>query len=410
MKDLLGEKYRRMGFALLFAGMGIVFFYFSLKNFKLVMSACSGLVHILMPFIIGGVLAYLLCPIFNGVTRKTYHLLEHKAKSRRRAFVFAKALGAIAALLFLFGVCAGFFALLVPQLTVSIVQLVEQVPSRLTDLEAWVTDQFGASNPDIVKTINHSIDNASSLVLDFISRKVMPGVDNYADLISQGLIITIRTFINILVGVIAAVYFLLSKEKFKAEFKKMITAVFRRDHAEEIFHFGNFMNRTFGGFINGKIIDSIIIGFICYALMLILGLPYAELCSVIVGVTNIIPFFGPFIGAIPCSVIICVVSPIKAGIFILMIFGLQQFDGNILGPKILGETTGLASFWVMFSIILFGGLFGFVGMIIGVPTFAVIYAYTKRFIEKRLRMKGLPEETAEYKDFNKYDINRKDVL
>ena len=145
-------------------------------------------------------------------------------------------------------------------------------------------------------------------------------------------------------------------------------------------------------------------------LMKILGLPYVALCSTIVGVTNIIPFFGPFIGAVPSAIIICVIDPIKAGEFLIMIFALQQFDGNILGPKILGGTTGLSSFWVMFAIILGGGLFGFLGMILGVPVFAIIYHYFKLYTEKRLRRKGLAEETKDYQEFNKYDIDRRDIL
>ena len=187
-------------------------------------------------------------------------------------------------------------------------------------------------------------------------------------------------------------------------------ALVSRERANEIFEFGNFCNRTFGGFINGKLIDSVIIGIICFVAMTIIDLPYPVLVSSIIGVTNFIPFFGPFIGAVPSTIIICVESPIKALYFIILVIVLQTFDGNILGPKILGGTTGLASFWVMFAIILCGGIFGFVGMILGVPVFAVLYYYSSKFISKKLKRRNLPEDTVNYEEFNKYDIDRKEII
>lgn len=228
--------------------------------------------------------------------------------------------------------------------------------------------------------------------------------------ISQGVIVTLRTLMNMLIGVIVCVYFLNSKELFKAQTKKLIAATMNRKHAENIQDFANFCNKTFGGFINGKLIDSLIIGILCFVLMTIFGLPYAVLVSTIVGITNVIPFFGPFIGAIPSALIICFSSPMQAVYFLLLILALQQFDGNILGPKILGGTTGLASFWVLFAILMGGGLFGFAGMVLGVPVCAVAFYYLNLYLRKRLARRNMPMDTADYQDFNKYDINRKDVL
>lgn len=238
----------------------------------------------------------------------------------------------------------------------------------------------------------------------------LPQIGFYMGQISQGVLVTIRTLVNMAIGVIVCVYFLNSKELFRAQIRKLILAVCSREKSDRIFEFAYYSNRTFGGFINGKLIDSLIIGILCFILMTIFRLPYAVLVSAIVGVTNIIPFFGPFIGAVPSVIIICFESPVQAVYFLILILALQQFDGNILGPKILGGTTGLASFWVLFAILLGGGLFGFVGMILGVPVFAVIYYYAGRYIKTRLKRKHLPTETSEYEDFNKYDINRKDVL
>ena len=177
----------------------------------------------------------------------------------------------------------------------------------------------------------------------------------------------------------------------------------------KIFDFANYCDHAFGGFIRGKIIDSLIIGVICFVAMAILRLPYPVLISAIVGITNVIPFFGPFIGAIPSAIIILMVSPIKTLYFLILVVVLQQVDGNIIGPKILGNTTGLSSFWVLFSIVVFGGLFGFPGMILGVPVFAVIYHYAGLAIRKRLKKRGLHQDTEDYEEYNEYDLSRKDI-
>jgi len=237
----------------------------------------------------------------------------------------------------------------------------------------------------------------------------MPGLGVIMQKISSRVILTLKTLLNLIIGVIVCVYFLNGKDKFKAQIKKVITALFRRDTANEIFEFGNYAHHAFGGFITGKIIDSIIIGVICFISMSIFRLPYPLLISVIVGVTNIIPFFGPFIGAVPSALIILMVSPIQALYFLILVIILQQLDGNIIGPAILGNSTGLSSFWVLFSIVIFGGLFGPVGMIIGVPVFAVIYYYAGKWIRKRLRNKGLEDRTEEYEEYNEYDFGRKEI-
>ena len=174
--------------------------------------------------------------------------------------------------------------------------------------------------------------------------------------------------------------------------------------------FGKICNETFGGFINGKIIDSIIIGILCFFAMTVLKLPMAILISVVVGVTNIIPFFGPFIGAIPSILILLIVEPIAALKFAIMVLVLQQLDGNVIGPKILGKTTKLASFWVMFAIIVGGGLFGLPGMILGVPVFAIIYANTSGAINSKLREKEMPTDTLVYEDFSKYYIDKEEIF
>ena len=201
---------------------------------------------------------------------------------------------------------------------------------------------------------------------------------------------------NFLIGRIIALYLLMSKELFAGQGKKIIYALFEEDNANATIRNIRFVHRTFGGFISGKLVDSLIIGMICFIGMTLLNLPYPLLISLIIGITNIIPFFGPFIGAIPSIILILMVNPLQALYFGIFVFALQQFDGNILGPKILGDKTGLSSFWVIFAITLFGGYWGFVGMVVGVPLFAVLYAAWKAFINRSLQKKGLSTDTNEY--------------
>ena len=410
LKERFDEKYFKFTVSLITAGVAIIVFYFALRELPELRDLWLTLVGILSPFLYGLIMAYLLTPIFNLVTRKTYFNLKPKMENRK-AFLIAKFVASVVSMAFLIAVVSGIIAMLIPQVVSSVMTLIQTTPGRLQDLNDWLsTTIVSTNNPQLIDSLENIINNAYDYLLQFAEEKILPGVDGYVQKISQGLIITVKTFLNILIGLIVCVYFLNGKERFKAQATKAIYAIFRRDKAESIFEFGNFANRTFGGFINGKIIDSIIIGFICYFVMLIMHLPYAALCSTIVGITNIIPFFGPFIGAVPSAIIICVVSPIKALEFLIMILVLQQFDGNILGPRILGNTTGLGSFWVMLAIIFFGGYFGFVGMILGVPICAIVYHYSKRYLEKRLRRKGLDEKTEDYMEFNKYNINRKDIL
>ena len=201
---------------------------------------------------------------------------------------------------------------------------------------------------------------------------------------------------DILIGLIVSVYLLARKDTFAAQSKKIIYSLLPTRYGDLVVEEVRSAYRIMSGFINGKLVDSAIIGVICLICCNILRFPYPALVATIIGVTNIVPFFGPFIGAIPCFFLILLVNPLQAVYFALFVLVLQQFDGNILGPKILGDSTGLASFWVLFSILLFGGLFGFAGMVLGVPVFAMLYSILSRLVARGLRQRGLPVETAQY--------------
>ena len=410
MKKRFTESEIRLGKVLFLAGSGIVAVYFILKNISSVTGLAGSIVSILSPFIIGMVMAYLLCPIYNPLVRKFYRIFGKKLKSKKAALRWAKVLSSLIAVLLIIGVIAAVAMLIIPHVVTSVMGLIEVIPGRIDQVSAWIAELEGnAASDGISAVVGEALDKIYNYVSNFVESTLLPGLGSVMSSVSRGVITTVRVIFNFLIGIIVCVYFLNGKEHFRAQGRKMVISLFSREKAMSIFEFGNFCNRTFGGFISGKIIDSIIIGILCFILMNILGIPYSALISTIIGITNVIPFFGPFIGAVPSVATIFIVDPLKALYFVVLILLLQQFDGNILGPKILGDSTGLGSFWVMFAIIFFGGLFGFFGMLLGVPVFAVIYFYLKRYIDRKLRNKGLPEDTRTYEDFNAYDIDRKEV-
>ncbi len=401
----------KLGLTVFWAGAALIFLYRIIDHFAWVREAVDTVEGILSPFIFGMIMAYLLCPVYNVVVRRMYHLLKDAFQKAKTALRVARVMGTVIALMVLFGIVGGLFALVLPETVRSVMGLVQMLPDRLTDLITWGESTFTAERyPEAAQAVELLISHFRDSFSEWTENDLMPRIGEYMAQISMGVYVTIKTMFNLLIGVIVCVYLLNSKELFRAQIKKFITATMTKEKSDEIFEFAYFTSRTFGGFINGKLIDSLIIGILCFILMSIFNLPYTVLVSTIVGVTNFIPFFGPFIGAVPSALIICMVSPLKALYFLILVLALQQFDGNILGPKILGGTTGLASFWVMFAIIVGGGFFGFTGMVLGVPVFAVFYYYLGRYIKKRLTRRNMPTETAEYMDFNKYDIDRKDVL
>lgn len=411
MKELFRSTYFKFGITVFVSGAALILLFEAVNNWSAVGNGWNTLYTILSPFVYGLIMAYLLCPIYNAVVRRMYHTTKDSFKTRKHSLRYARIMATVVSLITLFCVVGGLFALIIPETIRSITGLVQSMPERVNGLIDWILGMsVNENNPEMAAAIEAIINHTTSSFMDWAETTLLPSLGDYMSKTVLGVWITLKTVLNLLIGVIVCVYFLNIKETLKAQAKKSIIAICSKEHADGIFELANYSDMQFGGFINGKIIDSAIIGVLCAILMSIIGLPYTVLVSTIVGVTNVVPFFGPFIGAIPGTLIILLESPIQAVYFVILIFGLQQFDGNILGPKILGETSGLASIWVMFAILVGGGLFGFPGMILGVPTFAVIYYYWSKFIRKKLRRKNMKEDTAEYLEYNKFDINRKDVL
>ena len=410
MKRLLENKHARLMLMIFIVGALLIIFNQIVGNYESFSEGVGTIKTIVSPFIYGFVMAYLLSPIYNATVRGLYKLLGKYFKNKQRLFSFCKLVASVVAVVCLIGAVAGLIALIVPQVIESLTGILKSLPQRLTQLSALFNDITSKmDNKRLAMKMSEIYAQVQTNLIELAQTKLLPGMGTLVGQVSTQVILTLKTMMNVMIGVMACVYMLNSKERFQGQFKKVILATLPKEKAEAVFDFAKFTNRTFGGFINGKIIDSIIIGIICFILMKIFGFPYPILISAIIGITNVIPFFGPFIGAIPAAIIILLVSPIHALYFLILIFILQQVDGNIIGPTILGNTTGIASFWVLFSIVIGGGLFGFIGMVLGVPVFAIIYYYISRSINKRLEAKGLEFRTDTYEDLNKYKIDKEEL-
>lgn len=259
------------------------------------------------------------------------------------------------------------------------------------------------NNPDLEQTVDEFLVQYSPKLLDYFDTNLLPNINGLVKTLSLSVIGIFKAFWNFIIGFIISIYVLGSKEKFAGQAKKIVYALFDRKTGNEVISTFRFIHGTFIGFIGGKIVDSVIIGIICFICTNIIGTPYAILVSVIIGVTNVIPFFGPWIGGIPSALLVLMVDPLQALYFIILILIIQQFDGNILGPKILGDSTGLSGFWVIFSITIFGGLFGVPGMVVGVPIFAVFYAGVKTIVNRALRKRELPTDLQPYMTVGQID-------
>ena len=352
-----------------------IIFFFLIYRFDGFGSAISTLTGILMPFIYGAVIAYLLKPVCNSIESFLRRFIPEKMNGLINALSVA--------LTILFGLLLVYalVMMIVPQLITSVTTLYYTAQANISKFMYWANHlEFIENNEQIMELLNSAYAALNTNLDTWIKNTLLPSMQNIVSGAAIGVLNVVTVAKNLIIGIIVAVYMLASRKRFVQQGKLVLHSIVRPRWAQLITEEVKYADRMFGGFINGKIMDSAIIGVLCYIGCLIFKFPSALLVSVIIGVTNVIPFFGPFIGAIPATLLILIQNPIKALWFVLFVLVLQQLDGNIIGPKILGNTTGLSSFWVLFAILLFGGLWGFVGMIVGVPLFAVIYDVIKKLV------------------------------
>lgn len=370
-------------------------FYFALLRLTNLSDVFAKIISVLMPVIYGCVIAYLLNPIVKKVDKYLFPFLNKRIKKEESAKKFTRAIGVFLALFILVLLIVILCNLLIPELYFSIRSMIFTLPGQLNDLVTQI-NAMTTGNSTTSEFLKTAVKEGTQMLENWLRTDLLTKTNELMSNLTVGVINVISTVFDILIGMIVSVYILFSKEKFASQCKKGVYAIFSPDHANMILHFTTKSNEIFGGFIIGKIIDSAIIGVLCFFGLSILDMPYVVLISVIVGVTNVIPFFGPYIGAVPSAILIILSDPMKGLYFIIFILILQQFDGNILGPKILGNSTGLTAFWVIVAILLGGGLFGFVGMVMGVPTFAVLYYVVELIINSKLEKKNLPCDSELY--------------
>lgn len=410
MKLQWSKKYIAMGLvAFLVVAASILFLLFLLK-IDVVLSTMSKIFSILMPIILGLSFAYLLNPILVFFEEKCFCKLLKKLLDKNPSSRLPRILSITVTILIVLLCLGGLLSIILPQLAASVKGLFDKIPDYLEAAKNW-GDQTIAGNKMLSSLLGDSldglIDSAQSL-LEKATPTINQLIGNVTDFVIGSAIGVVNGVKNFVLGIIISIYVMFSKEKFAAQTKKILYALFSKQHTDRILRNTRRTHHIFGGFVTGKLLDSLIIGIITFVVLFIVRMPYAVLISVIIGVTNIIPFFGPIIGAIPCALILLFEDPLKALLFVIIIIIIQQFDGNLLGPKILGDSTGLSAFWVIFAILLGGGLFGFLGMLLGVPTFAVIYSLLKTLIEERLKKKNQPSDTLAYMGSSEPEISDKE--
>lgn len=413
MKNKRYQPYLAAGITAFFVITAAIIVNFLIMRHDTVFAFFGMVTHILRPIFMGMVLAFLLLPVQRHIIQFSDALVPRSVSQKpvwRKLLNYIAILLSLALLVLLIYIL---LALLLPQLYWSIIGFIKEIPDHITGLQAWLRT-FWEDNPEIQSAVLYYYNELAASLQQWLSSDILPNLESATTAISwirtevfpslTGMVVGLSTLVaatttlltDLLIAVIVSVYLLARKDIFAAQSKKIVYSLFPPKWGDLVVAETRSAYHILSGFINGKLLDSLIIGIICFFGCTIFKFPYPTLIATIVGVTNVIPYFGPFIGAIPCAILILLVSPMQCIYFVLFILALQQFDGNILGPKILGDSTGLASFWVLFSILLFGGLFGFVGMVLGVPVFAMLYSIIRRLVYLGLRRHGLPIETEEY--------------
>ena len=353
------------------SGILIVLFYLIIKNLPAIGNGIGVMLKALMPFLIGMLLALIMTPLRRWIEKKVMKNVHWRARTKRRV---ATLLCLIVVLL----VLAAFFAIIMPQLISSLKSFAENLQSYIDSIEKALA-KLSVSDPELLDNIQKMIRTGSDQLTSWLT-----GAQGGLTKIISFSVSVVKNIINFFIGLIIMFYLLLDEEKFKHQVKKLAYGAFPEKAGDEIMYVGRLSVRMFNSFIAGKAVDSLIIGIVCWLVVTILQMPYAPMIGFIVGITNMIPVFGPFIGAIPCLIILLIINPWQSLEFLIFIIILQQIDGNIIGPHILGDSMGLPTLWVMFAIIVGGALFGVVGMFLGVPIFSVIYTLVANALNRRM--------------------------
>lgn len=392
------------GLTLLLVVIVCLLIYFALLRLEMISNVIHLILGILKPIIYGFAIAYLLNPIVKKVDEHLIPYINEHFPNSKKAAQISRGTGIFIAVILLISIITALCNMMLPELYKSIWNMVSTVPSQLNTAVDQITKMM-SKDTTTGQLFTNVLMQATDFIQNWMKTDLLEQVNVVMSNLTVGVINVVKELFNGIIGIIISVYVLWGKEVFSQQAKKIVYAIFKPNSANMILHLTIKSNEIFGGFIIGKIIDSVIIGILCFIGLSILKMPYTLLVSVIVGVTNVIPFFGPYIGAIPSAILITLSNPIKGLYFLIFILILQQIDGNIIGPKIIGNSTGLSAFWVVFSILLGGGLFGIPGMILGVPTFAVLSYIVTMLINHNLEKKNLPTESSCYDELSYVDTD-----
>ncbi|MGM9661719.1 MAG: AI-2E family transporter [Oscillospiraceae bacterium] len=393
MKKTL-KGYGLLGLTLFCTAAALLVFYDTVFANKTLLLFLQKLGGALQPIFIGCFIAYLLLPITNSIDGSLRLYARHIGwEGKRPGLLRAVSL----ALTWLLVCIVGYIlvSLILPQVAESVLQLAANMENYYNKVYGWVT-RLLEDNPELAAWVQELFQNYYTNLLDWVRETAVPGAQALVAALSGGIWSFVSFATDLVVGVIVSVYLLYSKESWSAGLRRALRALCSEEWEDRLLRATHRADRIFSGFIRGKILDSAIIGLLCLGGCLLLKIPYAPLVSVIVGVTNVIPFFGPFLGAVPSGLLILLADPLKCLTFIVMIVVLQQIDGNILGPRILGGSTGLSSFWVIVAILVGGKFFGLAGMFFGVPVFACLYSLFGTLVRYRLEKKGMSTELEDY--------------
>ena len=399
MKITINKKYASVAAYVCVSAVIILIFYFAGNNFGKIASAVARFNDVMSPVYYGLIFAYIANPVMVSLEKNVFKFKKERKKLKR-------ALSLLTTYIIILSIITAFFMLLLPQIIDSYNDLYSRIGVFINEISPNVEKFFASINAgessaaslfDIYDKFAEifTVEDITEL-LKTVSQKFYSLFQTHIPNIFNFFSVVFVEFKNIFIGLIFSVYFLGAKEKLCAQIKKIIRCFLSEKSYKSFFEFLEDTDKMFGSFIVGKIVDSLIIGFITFVVLGIIGMPYYPLISVIVCITNVIPFIGPFIGAVPCAFIVLMVSPVYCAIFIVFIFVLQQIDGNYIGPKIIGDAIGLSSLWILFAITVMGGYFGLFGLLIGAPLFAVLYSLIKKYIENRLKARKLPVETSCY--------------
>lgn len=411
MKLKLNNKYVKWGLTAFCVVAASICFYYLVFHINDIIKNIKAIFNVIMPVVFGLVIAYLLTPILNFLERRVINplldLLKIKQSTKRDRWIRAIAI-ILTSVLFFFSIYV-LLAMVISQIVPSIQTIAKNFDVYVKDVTAWLNNLF-EDNKDLREFIVPQFNRLSLELENWLAdtATLLQKSTEVLKTVSLSILGILKGLWNFVIGFVISIYVLASKETFAAQGKKMIYAVFEKASANSVLNSLRFVHKTFIGFFSGKVLDSIIIGLLCFIGTTLMNTPYAALISLIVGVTNIIPFFGPYLGAIPSAFLILIVdlqNPMSCISFIIFILILQQFDGNFLGPMILGDSTGLSSFWVIFAITVFGGLFGVGGMIVGVPVFAILFAIVRGLVNRSLNKKQMPLQSDLYLNMESVDEN-----